>query len=59
MPGGEAGKDGEAICVGGHLYQVKRGEGVYIQNYFLSLLYQLTSALPCLYMSQSIGWIGT
>ena len=55
MPGGEAGEDGEAICVGGHLYKVKRGVGVYIQNYFLSLLYQLTSALPCLYMSQSIG----
>ena len=28
MPGGEAGKDGEAICVGGNLYQVKRGVGV-------------------------------
>ena len=55
MPGGEAGEDGEAICVGGHLYQVKRGEAVYIQNYFLSLLYQLNSALPCLYMSQTLG----
>ena len=34
MPGREAGEDGEAIYVGGDLFQVYRGVGFYIHHFF-------------------------